>query len=91
MTYRRLLCLVYQIFEGVVLVGLKGSEDEIQDQFSVFPRSLLHLLGLLKFSVVRHRLDDTRGIVQLPCLELGLTSLLDLVSETEIINTDKIV
>ena len=60
---------------------LKGSEDEIQDQFSVSSRSLFHLFWLLVLNMVSHRLDAKRSNIQLPCLKLGLPRLLDLVPE----------
>ena len=66
-------------------MGLEGGEDEIEHQLPVSPCSLLHLLWLLKLSVVSHWLDDAGSVVQLPRLELGLPSLLDLVPEIDII------
>ena len=68
-------------------MGLEGSKDEIEHQLPVSPRSLLHLLRLLKLSVVSHWFDDAGSIIQLPRLELSLPSLLDLVPEQ--ISTEK--
>ena len=58
-THRWLLGDVHQILEGVVLVSLKGIEDESEDFVSVITRPLVQVLGGLGLWVLGDRLYPT--------------------------------
>ena len=59
LTDHRLLCLLNKIFEVVILVLLKGSEDEIQHNLAIVLcplTSLLLLLGIISlFTTASHK------------------------------------
>ena len=83
LTYRRLLSLVYEVLERVILVRLKRGEDEIENHLSVTSSSLHDLLWFLVLNVISYWLVDVRNGLHLSGLEPGLSRLLDLVSRYE--------
>ena len=78
-TYCRLFGLVYKVLERVVLVRLKGGEDQIENKIFVASRSLLDLLRFLVFRMVSDRFKHLRCAVDLSRLKLGLTGLFNLI------------